>query len=136
MNNYKLSNIIKKHLKKHGFKDHEIKKQKINLKYIKSLLNKYQIIEETIRWYDAYEDWSTWIDVEGLRYGWVWVDRTIKDTDKIIKDDFIENCKDFIKTCSKRNIFIAENDQVIWIVLPMRNVKECDVCLILRKNNI
>lgn len=133
MDNYKLLNIIKKDLKQHGFKDHEIKKQKINLKYIKSLLNKYQTIEETVCWYDANEDRLTWVDVEGLRYGWIWVDRTIKDTDRIIKDNFIENCKEFIKACPKRNIFIAENDQVIWIVLPMRNVKEHDIFYILSK---
>lgn len=133
MDNYKLSNIIKKQLKKHGFLNSEITKRKMNLKYIKSLLSQYKTMEYSIEWYDAQEDRLTWQDVEGLRYGWIWCDRTIKDTDKIIKTNFIDCCKDFLKKCPKRNIFIAENDQTIWIVLPMRNVKEYDVFYILSK---
>ena len=135
MDNYKLSNIIKKDLKKR-FEEKEIQKRKMNLKYIKSLLEKYPTKEFSESWYDGkHEDFCCWQDVEGLRYGWIWCDKTIKDTDKKIKDMFIGCCKEFNKKCPNRNIFIAENDSVIWIVLPMRNANRKDVCMILNKSN-
>ena len=59
----------------------------------------------------------------------------VEEQDKKIKDMFIGCCKEFNKKCPNRNIFIAENDSVIWIVLPMRNVNRKDVCMILNKSN-
>lgn len=132
MDNYTLSNCVKKDLKKH-FSEPEIKKRKMNLKWIKSLLNQYILHEYCESWYDKYEERCTWYDVEGLRYGWVWANRTVKDTDRIVKKMFLGQCKEFKKKCPNRNIFIGENDQYIWIVLPLRNLYKKDVDLILKK---
>lgn len=133
MTSQKLINSIRKNLLT-NFNAYDIMTKKLNVREIKNIVNSHNIINNQILWYDADgEDYNNWVDVEAIHYGWIFFHKTKEQTARIIRRNFFRCVNEFKKTCHNRNIIIAENNEMILIVLPMRIERDFDSYLLLRK---
>lgn len=142
MNTYKLSNCVKKELLK-TFKNSEIRKQKFSYGFIHSLFNKYVISEYLSYSYCCYgEDINCWVDesVCWLKCGY----KNYKPSTETLNKHFYSVLKSSLKQRKfeksfdifKRNLFIGENEDVICIYIPLRDIKKYDICLVFDKNKL
>ena len=110
-------------------------KQKIPNKTMKKCLNLFKYIDTYEFWYDDPDNpnLNNWIDVEGIGYGWLWVQ--YKDSDKLqrklvikhamalYKDSTNEMC--VFKDDNITNIFLGSKDR--GCIFQIR-LSDCELC--------
>lgn len=135
MNTYKLNNIIKKDLLKR-FKNSQITKKHFSFKLLHELCNTYSITEYVSEHYCCYgEDRCCWQDENSC-----WYDSHL--TQKEINERIYRGLKKSLTSKSnkfdiyKRNIFMGENNKVIFYCIPLRDVWKEDLWIIFNKTHI
>lgn len=134
MNTYKLNNIIKKDLLK-KFENSQISKKRFSFKLLNTLCKTYPITEfieehfccygeDKCCWYDENTCWYNETDPKDINLK---VYRTLKKSLKSNTNKF-DICK--------RNIFIGEDDKVIFYCIPLRDMWKKDIWIIFDKTNI
>lgn len=139
MNRYKLSNIIKKKLLSR-FSSSDIKSQTFSYKVIHDYFKQYGLVEWCVDSFCCYgEDNCCWQDVEN---GWILNSSKYKNiTDLSEKNQIVYSyLKRFIRgSCNKeelgkRTMFICENEDSLWVVLPLRDKIKQDIYLVFAKD--
>lgn len=134
MNTYKLSNIIKKEFvhDKKRFGKHRA--MNLSFAYLRELFDTYYVSEWTEFDYCCRgEDCNCWIDVES---SWL---RLRPMTDQEYNNRIYSSIKRDInsrlskKRIGKRKIYIAENNRVILVCIPLRDVAKHDHYIIFDK---
>lgn len=136
MNTYKLNNIIKKELLK-KFDNSQISKKQFSFALLNQLCNNYPIIEYIYENYCCHgEDKCCWIDEETC-----WMKYSLqKDVNKTVYKRIKKGLKDkrfknSIINISKRNVFIGENDKVIFYCIPLRDKTKYDIWIVFDKEH-
>ena len=92
-----------------------LKKKDINFK---SLLKKKKYIEVCTYWYDDENnpEFNTWIDVEGIGYGWMWCANKIRSKFEFLQRRAIKKyVKNILKTIEDEDIAIFYYSKNIFI---------------------
>ena len=136
MNSYKLNNIIRKECVKDKKRFGEAKKMDFSFAYLRDLFDKYYVSEWTTFDYCCKgEDYNCWIDVESswIRHG---EKNDIKYNNRIYHAIKCEMNRRFNKKrIGRRRIYVQENEKVICVSIPMRDVAKHDHYLIFDKNH-
>lgn len=119
----KLSNTLTAELRK--FKP---KRVKISLKHLRYLFAQYEIEEVSIKNYCCYgEDKNCWIDIEGIDYGWLFVDHTKEEMPFILLKYLKDHIHGYMDSLYKRRAFIYKEDNHLIYLIPMRDIAKYDV---------
>ncbi len=102
----------------------------IENKLLSKLIHHYKYIDFRILWYDDPDnpDENTWLDIEGIGYGWLWINRTIKEQKKVIK----QLTKDYYHNRKNKNVYIIHNKTNIQIYFDQR--AEDAICVLTLSN--
>lgn len=110
---------------------------KKDLNFVK-IIKKYKYIEVCEFWYDEteYPDLNTWIDIEGIGYGWIWCANKVRSYIKFFQKKAIrkwvlnllktiENNEDILYFIDKKNIihygFMSGQDCYVQIRLSKKD---------------
>ena len=98
------------------------KKQKIPNKTMKKCLNLFKYIDTYEFWYDDPDNpnLNNWIDVEGIGYGWLWVQ--YKDSDKMQRKLVVRHAMALYKDSTNEMCTRTEND-IIDVFLESKDGK-------------
>ena len=135
MNTYKLNNTMKRVLLK-DYKNNEISKKHFSFALINKLCNMYPVSEYIVNHYCCYgEDQCCWIDEES---GWLTLGSPIPLSE--LNRRIYKYLKNFLKTkftnlnIYSRKMFVAENNDEIVIVIPLRDLIRQDIVIVFDKN--
>lgn len=94
-------------------------KQKIPNKTMKKYLNQFKYIETHKLWYDDsdHPNFNNWIDVEGIGYGWLWVNH--KNSEKLQRKSVIKHAMSLYRD-SKNEMCIRIENGVVDIFLESK----------------
>ena len=128
MNLYKLHNIARRTIKvKPGEK---LYTKKYSVQYLNSLAEQYEMREFLeLRYCCRGEDHNCWIDVEGIDYGWLWIDKKPEEMPKLLFEMALGALKASRKTLYQRKIYVLESDNAIQLYVFVRDVAKCDYVL-------
>lgn len=133
MNLYKLHNVGRKNIQLSP--NDNIIRKKYSVAYLKELANKYEMREFLSYNYCCYgEDCSCWIDVEGINYGWLWLNNEPEEMSKLLFDMALTTIKSHRDILYKRKMFVVENNDKIIIYFFLRDVIKRDYILTFIKN--
>ena len=89
-----------------------LKKKNINFK---SLLKKKKYIEVCEYWYDDENnpEFNTWIDVEGIGYGWMWCANKIRSKFEFLQRRAIKKyARNILKTINDEDIAVFKDEKI------------------------
>lgn len=136
MTNYKLSNIIKKSLKR-SYKESQIQKKRFSFSLLNHLFSKYEVMEFVENHYCCMgEDICCWTDVENA-----WLkDLAIKEKNlllyKEVKKSIRQSKKKSNFSLSTLNIFVCEDSNCITVAIPLRIFLKTDIFISFNKNTL
>lgn len=129
MNLYKNSNIIHNELKKRNI---PYKRIRFSRNTLRRIYNKYPLIELTSFSYCCLEEEeSCWTDIEGIDYGWEFRDYQAEEMPDVLFNLFLNSVKKF--DLYKRKFFMVEEEDAIYLILPLRDWQKCDYVLTFKK---
>lgn len=133
MDLYKLHNIGRKNIQLSP--GDTITRKKYSINYLKDLANKYEMREFLEYDYCCRgEDHNCWVEVEGIDYGWLWLEKNPKEMPKILFNHATNILKHYRKILYRRKMFIVENDNRITIFIFLRDKNKSDYVLTFAKN--
>lgn len=132
MNLYKLHNVGRRHMIVSP--GDTVTRKKYSVGYLKELANKYEMREFLEYSYCCRgEDHNCWIEVEGIDYGWMFLDHEEAEMPKVLFDHALGILKHYRKTLYKRKMFIVENDDKITAYVFLRDICKNDFILTFAK---
>lgn len=95
---------------KHGQLDHNI------LLELKMMTSFYDYIEVNTTYHDDKNDDNlvTWVDIEGMGYGWIWVKYEEKDWYSMMLKLVIDECKHLTKEMKHTYYFVYEYQNILF----------------------
>lgn len=129
-----LNNIIEKELSNRGLSYTKVPFCK---SFIRELYNQYKLIEVAKYHYCCYGPYlNCWIEVEGIDYGWLFLDYTEEEMPKVLLRKIFNWIK-YARFPFGRHIFKVETKNAVYIILPGRDLRraKADYILSFGKNN-
>lgn len=95
-------------------------KPKISNKTMKKYLNSFKYIDVTEFWYDdiSCPNRNTWVDVEGIGYGWIWLN--YENSERLQRKAIIRFAMRLYKE-SKNEMYIRRVENISEVVLEDKN---------------
>lgn len=119
----KLSNTLTAELRKFN-----PKRIKISLKHLRYLFTHYTVEEICIKNYCCYgEDTPCWYDIEGMDYGWLFLDHTKEEMPSVLLNYVKGHMNKYMDSLYKRRAFIFQRDNCLTYVIPMRDLAQYDI---------
>lgn len=133
MNLYKLHNVGRKNIRLSP--GDILSRKKYSVGYLKSLAEQYEMREFLEYDYCCRgEDHNCWIEVEGIDYGWLWLDKDPKEMPELLFNHALNILKTHRKELYQRKIFVVENEDKISIFVFLRDICRSDYILTFAKN--
>ena len=132
MDLYKLHNIGRKKIRLSP--NDTISRKKYSVAYLKELANKYEMREfVSYKYCCKGEDYNCWLDVEGIDYGWLWLDKDPIEMPKILFNYTLDILKSYRKILYKRKMFVIEKNDKIIIHIFLRDINKTDYVIVFSK---
>lgn len=133
MNLYKLHNVGKRNICLSP--DDTLFRKKYSVDYLKSLAEKYEMREFLEYSYCCRgEDHNCWIEVEGIDYGWIFLNYKEAEMPKVLFDHALSILKHYRRILYKRKMFVVENSDKITIYIFLRDICKNDFILTFAKH--
>lgn len=134
MNLYKLHNTARRKMQRLSPED-KLTRKKFSIQYLEQLAETYKMCEFLEYDYCCRgEDHNCWIEVEGLDYGWLFLNKKEEDMPKILFDHALKILKAHRKDLYKRKIYVIENDDKISLFVFLRDKCRSDYIITFAKN--
>lgn len=128
MNLYKLHNIARKSLRLSP--NDTLSRKKYSVGYLKELATKYEMREFLEFSYCCRgEDHNCWMEVEGLDYGWLWVNEDPATMPQKLFNHALGILKSHRNHLYNRKMYVIENEDFITVMIYLRDVNKNDYSL-------
>ena len=129
---YKLNNTIIKKIQNQ--KDVKISRPKYSIGLFKSLMQDYYI-HGTYEYHYCCEgeDHNCWVDVEGLDFGWLFLDYPEEQMPEVLYNRFMKMIKKHRIYLYRRKLFYMETKDSISILVPLRDICKTDYLIVFAK---
>ncbi|MCM1324405.1 MAG: hypothetical protein NC218_09660 [Acetobacter sp.] len=133
MNLYKLSNIIHKKLTRRNLPYCRLRYSK---RYLRQLHSQFPLVEICEYHYCCRgEEHNCWIDVEGVDHGWIFTDHKEEEMPDILLSTFFSWTKRIASKLYKRDIFVVDEENGVFVIIPTRDLIKADFILTFKKND-
>lgn len=103
-------------------------RKKISLKHLRYLFSQYEVEEICVKNYCCYgEDTCCWYDVEGIDFGWLFLDHAKEEMPSILLNYVKDHMRPYMDSLYKRRAFIYQKDSLLYYVIPMRDLGTYDI---------
>ncbi len=134
MDLYKLHNIARKNLKLTP--NDTLSRKKYSVGYLKELAEKYEMREFLELSYCCHgEDNNCWMEVEGLDYGWLWIDKDPETMPERLFNHALNILKSYRKHLYNRKMYVIESDDYVMIFVYLRDINSNDYVLTFGKKS-
>ena len=79
------------------------------------------------------EDYNCWLNVEGIDYGWLWLDKDPIEMPEILFNYTLDTLKSYRKILYKRKMFVIEKNDKIIIHIFLRDINKTDYVIVFSK---
>ena len=132
MNLYKLHNVGRKYIRLSP--GDTLTRKKYSVGYLKELAEKYEMREFLEYSYCCRgEDHNCWIEVEGLDYGWLWLNEDPEEMPKLLFDRALSVLKSHREALYKRKLFVFEDEKRVIVYAFLRDVCRNDFIITFAK---
>lgn len=132
MDLYKLNNTISHILTQ--YKDIKITRPRYSISLFKDLMKKYYINSTYEYHYCCQgEDHNCWVDVEGIDFGWLFLDYPEEQMPEVLYNRFMKIIKKHRIYLYRRKLFYIDSKDAISIVVPLRDVCKTDYLIVFAK---